>query len=41
MAGGGLAGIADRLGAFLVRRGLAREAARGDQVLSPAIVEAL
>jgi NitT/TauT family transport system substrate-binding protein len=41
MANGGLVGIADRLGAFLVRRGLAREAARGDQVLSPAVVEAL
>jgi len=41
MKSGGLAGIADRLGAFLVRRGLARHAARGDQVLSPAVVEAL
>jgi NitT/TauT family transport system substrate-binding protein len=41
MATGELSGIADRLGAFLVRQGLAREAARGDQVLSPAVVEAL
>jgi len=41
MARGELSAIADRLGAFLVRHGLARAAARGDQVLSPAIVEAL
>ena len=41
MATGELSGIADRLGAFLVRQGLAREAARGGQLLSPAIVEAL
>jgi NitT/TauT family transport system substrate-binding protein len=41
MTAGDLSAIADRLGAFLVRRGLAREAARGTEVLSPAVVEAL
>jgi NitT/TauT family transport system substrate-binding protein len=41
MATGELSRTADRLGAFLVRQGLAHTAASGAEVLSPALVEAL